>query len=108
MTSLYECLKAFFGNPIVSVFTGAVVTWLVAWFYYKKAGDELKAEASRLQRTTEIILRWLEARGADVSVIRQPDGTPAGLAHTVSASDTITVTDSSDAEVVREPTKRST
>jgi hypothetical protein len=70
MNQFYECLKTFFANPIISVFTGAGITWFVAWFYYKKAGDELKAEASRLQRTTELILRWLEAKGEDVSVIR--------------------------------------
>ena len=103
MVALYESLKSFFGNPIVSVFTGSAITWLFAWLYYKKAGDELKVEATRLQRTTELILRWLEASGENVSVIRQPDGTPTGLAHRVSAADSVNLTDSADAEVLRGP-----
>ena len=101
MIRVYECFKDLFGNPIVSVSTGAAITWLFAWHYYKKAGDELKAEAFRLRRTTEIILRWLEARGEDVEVIRQPNGTPTGLAHDAKFVSSASVVGSFDVEVIR-------
>jgi hypothetical protein len=102
---MYGSLKSFFVNPLVSVLTGAVVTWLCAWFYYKKAGDELKAEASRLQRTTELILRWLEAKGENVSVIRQSDGTPTGLAHNATVLESLNATESCQAVVTRGPNR---
>ena len=101
MHDMYEHMNSFFSNPFVSLLTGAAITWLFAWLYYKKAGDQLKIEAARLQRTTELVLRWLEARGENVSVIRQPDGTPTGLAHSASVMESTTATDSVDIEVHR-------
>ncbi len=53
---MFESLNAFFGHPFVSVLVGAVVTWLFAWFYYKKAGDELREEAKNLAKQTTNIL----------------------------------------------------
>ena len=75
---------------LVSVLIGAGITWLVARHYYKKAGDELKAEAAHLQRTSEMILRWLETEGKNIKVIRDTGGSPTGLARTVVVTDGIT------------------
>jgi hypothetical protein len=68
---------------------GAIVTWLVGWRYYKRAGDELKAEAAHLQRTSELILRWLELRGERISVIRDDAGRPTGLNHRLDLVDSL-------------------
>ena len=104
---MFESLNTFFGHPLVSVLfgaaSGAAVNWFFSWRYYKKAGDELKAEATRLQRTTEMILRWLEAKGEDVSVIRQADGTPTGLAHTIEMAAPVHATASVGIVVTRAP-----
>ena len=80
----------------VSVLIGAFVAWLVAWFYYKKAGDELKKEAASLHCTVGIILRWLEAGGKNVLVIHDQDGKPTGLNYSLSLSDSVSATDSVD------------
>lgn len=94
---MFDSLKTFFGYPFVSVLVGAFVTWLVAWRYYKKAGDELKEEASRLHRTTEIILRRLEAEAhseiKNVSTSRDEDGVPTGLDYSLSLKDSASATD---------------
>ncbi len=39
---------------------GGAITWLVAWWYYKRAGDELREEARRLMRATTLVLAWLQ------------------------------------------------
>lgn len=40
-----------------------MVTWAVARYYYKRAGDELRKEASELQRLIDMILTALEKQG---------------------------------------------
>jgi hypothetical protein len=92
------------GTTIISVVIGGAITWGVAWYYYKRAGDELRRESERLHRTTEIILRWLENGGAAVSVIRDNEGIPAGLNLQVSLSESVHATDSADASVTRSGT----
>lgn len=67
----------------ISFIAGTGVTWFAAWHYYKKAGNELRDEASRLRRTSEMILRWLETEGTDIKVLRNEDGSPIGLARSV-------------------------
>jgi hypothetical protein len=49
---------AFIGTLI-----GSLVTWWVARYYYKRAGDELRKEASELQRLIAMILTALEKKG---------------------------------------------
>jgi hypothetical protein len=46
--------------------------------YYKKAGDERRAEAQELQRFTNLILRAMENAGW-VKVNRDGNGKPLGL-----------------------------
>jgi len=78
-------------GTIISILIGAAITWLVSWYYYKRAGDGLKAEAARLQRTNEMILRWLEVDGNNIKVIRDDDGKPVSLARTADFTDSISV-----------------
>ena len=82
---MLDYLNKLFAIPLVSVLVGVLaggwITWFVAWLYYKKAGDELRAEASRLHRISQMILGWLEAKGENVSVIRGEDGKETGLKH---------------------------
>lgn len=78
-------------NPLASVAAGALITWFAAWYYYKRAGEELKQEAARLKKTTELILRWLENKGENIEVIRDETGAPKGLRHNVSVVDSLQV-----------------
>lgn len=76
-----QILMAILGNALTSLFVGSFVTWFVARIYYMRAGDELRNEAARLHKTTQLILRWLENRGENVEVIRDAMGNPTGLRH---------------------------
>jgi hypothetical protein len=58
---------------------GAAVTWFAAWFYYKRAGDELRKEAALLQKASNAIVYFLENPGANIEVRRDADGRPVGL-----------------------------
>ena len=58
---------------------GAAVTWFAAWFYYKRAGDELRKEAALLQKASNAIIYFLENPGADIKVHCDADGRPVGL-----------------------------
>lgn len=67
---------------ILSVFVGAaisgVITWLISRRYYKKAGDELKQEATRLEHLNTLILHGLE--NADiVELAKDASGKPTGI-----------------------------
>jgi len=67
---------------ILPVFVGAaisgVITWLVSRHYYKKAGDELKQQATRLECLNKLILHGLE--NADVvELVRDASGKPTGI-----------------------------
>lgn len=50
-------------DNIVSVLIGAGVAWLAACVYYKKAGNELRQEATELRRLTNLVLHGLEDAG---------------------------------------------
>jgi hypothetical protein len=41
---------------VVGAFVGAFITWFCSWWYYVKAGKELKLEAQQLRKTTELVL----------------------------------------------------
>jgi hypothetical protein len=76
---LIDCLLEFLAHPLVTLFVGAGVTWFAAWFYYKKAGDELRIEAKRLHQTNSMILYFLENPGHTIEVQRGSDGRATGL-----------------------------
>lgn len=52
-----------FIGTITGVIIGGLITWVVAWLYYKKAGDELKIEADRIRRLSTFICDALEQAG---------------------------------------------
>ena len=76
---------------MLGVLIGALITWLLAWYYYKRAGDELRVEADKLQHTNEMILRWLEVDGNNIKVVRAADGKPVSLARETSMSDVVSI-----------------
>jgi hypothetical protein len=86
-----EVLSKVLAHPLVSVLMGAAITWIVARYYYKRAGDELKVEARELKRTSNLILRWLENRGENIEVVRDSSGSPTGLRHQASITEAISV-----------------
>jgi hypothetical protein len=45
---------------MVGIFIGGIITWLVAWYYYRKAGQELKQEAAELRRLNNLMLHGME------------------------------------------------
>jgi hypothetical protein len=57
---------------------GSLITWLVARYDYKKAGDELREEARRLREQTQLILTALEQAGL-VELQRDVDNMTVGF-----------------------------
>lgn len=65
-------------TTIISVLIGALITLVVAHVYYKKAGEELREEASELRKLNTLMLRALENAGlADFG--RDSEGNITGL-----------------------------
>ena len=83
-----EALNRLLAEPIWSVLSGALigatVTWLAAWWYYRKAGNELREEASRLRLSTDLVLYCLTNKDAKVTANYDNSGHVSGL--TVSAA----------------------
>jgi hypothetical protein len=77
-------------HPVFNFVAGSGITWFFAWFYYKRAGDELRAEAQALHTATGAILYYLEHPDAKIQVQRDDKGRVSGLI--VSASGQATVT----------------
>jgi hypothetical protein len=50
-------------STLVGIIIGAIITWLVAWYYYREAGQELKREAAELRRLTNLMLHGMEHAG---------------------------------------------
>jgi len=63
---------------IIPVLIGAGVTWLAAWLYYKKAGNELRQETAKLRRLTTLVLHSLEEASL-VKLRRDESGKIIGL-----------------------------
>lgn len=72
------------GNPLVSMTIGASITWLAAWYYYKRAGDELRTEARALHTATSAIAYLLEHPNARTEVQRDEHGRVSGLVVNIS------------------------
>jgi hypothetical protein len=49
----------------VSVIIGGFITWLVAWRYYERAGQQLKHESAELRRLTALALKAFEEAGVE-------------------------------------------
>ncbi|CRI66981.1 hypothetical protein THIOKS13320053 [Thiocapsa sp. KS1] len=67
-------------SGLESMLVGALITWVVAWFYYKRAGDELRQEAKHLKNATNAILAYLANPNAELEVIRDSKGNPESVA----------------------------
>ena len=65
-------------SGFVGVAIGGFVTYLVSRHYYKKAGDELKQEATELRRLANLVLHGLEDAGS-VKLNRDTSGKVIGL-----------------------------
>ncbi len=57
-------------TTLLSILIGALVTWVVAKWYYERAGRDLKEEAASLRRETEKVrhnsratITWLKEAG---------------------------------------------
>lgn len=48
---------------IVGILVGALITWAVAYVYYKRAGDELRGETAELRKLMTIMLTAMERQG---------------------------------------------
>lgn len=76
----------------IGVVIGGVLTWLVSRWYYKQAGDELRAEAQELQRLTTLILHALHHAGV-AQVNWDARGRPKGINITIAVpAGSVTVT----------------
>lgn len=66
-------------HPLFNLAVGSAVTWIAAWYYYKRAGDQLRKEAQTLQAATRAIVYFLENPGARITVQRDNTGNIKGL-----------------------------
>jgi hypothetical protein len=71
-----------------STLVGGLITWLVAWWYYAKAGKELRKEAAALRNLLTTILGSLEHAGL-AKLTRDANGNITGFI--VDLAGTITV-----------------
>ena len=54
-----------------SVVVGGVISGLISWYYFQRAGNELQDTAANLRHYTSVVLRVLEDAGYHVP--RNPD-----------------------------------
>lgn len=71
--------------PLLSLLAGGVLTWLCSRYYYKKSGDELKAESDKLRKATNLIIYCLAHRDAKVTPQYDAEGNVVSLAVDMSA-----------------------
>lgn len=74
-SSFLECLA----HPLASILIGSTVTWFVAGFYYKRAGDELRKEAELLQKATNAIVYFLGHPSAEIEARSDATGRVVGV-----------------------------
>jgi hypothetical protein len=63
----------------LSVLAGGLITWFASWFYYKRAGDELRRETLLLKKANIVVAYMLEHPDAKVSIQRDGAGNPIGI-----------------------------
>ena len=74
-----DCLPEILAQPLISIVVGAAVTWFAAWFYYKRAADELRREAALQRAATSAIAYLLETPSARAEVRRDAAGNVIGV-----------------------------
>ena len=50
---------------VVGILVGGAITALFSWYFYKRAGDELREEAAKLRHSTDLITRGLQDLGVE-------------------------------------------
>jgi hypothetical protein len=68
-------------ETLVGIVVGGLITWLVSYWYYKKAGDELRHEAERLRKLHELALYAQTNPGVKLQLIRDSAGNIIGLGY---------------------------
>ena len=63
----------------IGVILGGGITWIAAWYYYKRAGDELLAESKKLKQTSDLILYKLQYPDTSTQLKRNESGEVDGL-----------------------------
>ena len=70
---------------VLGIVAGGLITAGVGWYFYKRAGDELRRESlqlreetGRIRHLTNLVLRALEDAGI-AQLNRDPEGNPIGL-----------------------------
>jgi len=67
-----------FKSTLIGVLVGGVITWLLAWYYYRRASEELKEESAELRRLNNLMLRGMENAGW-VKLNKDESGNVAGF-----------------------------
>jgi hypothetical protein len=62
---------------VLSFLIGGLITFIVSWFSYMRAGKDLKKEAEELRKINTLILRGLEQQGVDFS--KDQEGNITGI-----------------------------
>jgi len=66
-------------ETILSVLIGGAITWFVAWWYYKRAGDELRQEAKLLHAATNAVICLLKNPDAATEIQYDSRGRVSGI-----------------------------
>ena len=85
-------------STAVGVLIGGSISWLATWFYYRRAGTELRQEAAALRHLNNLILRALEAAGL-AKLARDESGEIKGLRFELKAESGVYAISGTDADL---------
>jgi hypothetical protein len=71
---------------VIGTVIGGIITWIVSWQYYKKAGDELLKESKKLKNTSDLILYKIQYPDAQTELVRDEKGEVQSLKVNMSAN----------------------
>ena len=66
-------------STALGILLGGAITWIAAWYYYKRAGEELIAESRKLKLTSDLILYKLQHPDTPTQLKRNESGEVVGL-----------------------------
>jgi hypothetical protein len=72
-------------ETLIGIVIGVASTWLFAHIYYKRAGDELRAEATDLRKLISMVLTSMEHQGF-AKLNRDASGNITGFVYKYAAS----------------------
>lgn len=64
---------------VIGIIFGGLITWFVARYYYKKAGDELLQESKKLKLSSDLILYKLQYPNTPTQIKYNEQGAVVGL-----------------------------